>query len=268
MILNIMLYYLFIIFIIFIIYYWFLGQYVYKDKYKFKEILLIPDIPKTIIQTYFNKSKIPDKVYKNINKYAPAYKHIIYDDNDCIKFLYLFDQKFGNGQNKAVKTYNKLKGAHKADLFRYCYLYMNGGIYLDIKTELIKPIDQIFNKNNTLYTCIGAYCGMYQGIIAVPPRNYLIGTLINHILSKSKIIIYIHYFIFCMFMKHQIKSHINNDISPRYYNIKNNFNVELFEEVLFDPIHCYDGPDRHGFCSFILSKGKPIIKTRYSDYPW
>ena len=33
------------------------------------------------------------------------------------------------------ETFRKLKGAHKADLFRYCYLYKFGGIYLDITKD-------------------------------------------------------------------------------------------------------------------------------------
>jgi hypothetical protein len=34
-------------------------------------------IPKVIIQTYNNKSKIQNKVYKNINKYASKYRYKI-----------------------------------------------------------------------------------------------------------------------------------------------------------------------------------------------
>ena len=37
-------------------------------------------IPKVIVSTYHDKSKIPSKVYENIKQYAPNYKHIIYND--------------------------------------------------------------------------------------------------------------------------------------------------------------------------------------------
>ena len=43
-------------------------------------------IPKVIISTYHDKTKIPSKVYENINQYAPDYKHIIYDDNEVVLF--------------------------------------------------------------------------------------------------------------------------------------------------------------------------------------
>ena len=97
-------------------------------------------IPKVIIQTYHNKNKIPEKVYQNIRKYSPGYQHIIFDDKECIQFL---EKEYGS---TLVSKFKKIKiGAHKSDLFRYCYLYKYGGIYLDIKTELIKPINFILS---------------------------------------------------------------------------------------------------------------------------
>ena len=59
--------------------------------------------------------------------------------------------------------------------FRYCYLYKFGGVYLDIKTELIMNIDDIFYKNNIeLYTVMNkTNKSIYQGIIASKPNNPL-----------------------------------------------------------------------------------------------
>ena len=92
-----------------------------------------------IFQTYHNKSAIPKKVYDNIKKYAPNYKHIITDDSENKKFIMKYYGK------KYRDAYNKLEnGAHKADLWRYLVLYKYGGIYMDIKTELLKSLDDIF----------------------------------------------------------------------------------------------------------------------------
>ena len=43
------------------------------------------------------------KVYENINKYGYDYKHIIYDDNECKKFLE------ENYEPKVLEKYLKLK---------------------------------------------------------------------------------------------------------------------------------------------------------------
>ena len=124
------------------------------------------NIPKIIYQTYHKKNKIPQKVYDNIKKYAPNYKHIIYDDQECITFLENhYNHEFSN-LFKAIKS-----GPHKADLIRYCLLYLTGGVYLDIKTELIKPIDEIFTTNNTYTVISSSKNHIYQGIIASKPKN-------------------------------------------------------------------------------------------------
>ena len=44
-------------------------------------------IPRKIYQTFYDKTLVPKKVYKNIKKYAPKYKHTIYGDQDCINFM-------------------------------------------------------------------------------------------------------------------------------------------------------------------------------------
>ena len=56
-----------------------------------------------IYQTYKNKDLIPQKVYDNIKKYAPEYKHIIYDDNECINFI---KENFGD---ELVDLFNNLQ---------------------------------------------------------------------------------------------------------------------------------------------------------------
>ena len=128
------------------------------------------EIPKVIIQTYHDKSKIPQKVYENIKKYAPNYKHIVFDDSQCIKFLKIY---YGN---KYVEKFNSFeKGAHKADLFRYCYLYKFGGIYIDIKTELVKNLDSIIQKNFNFYSVLSKNKNtVYQGIIITYKNNKFI----------------------------------------------------------------------------------------------
>ena len=231
----------------------------------------IPKIPKVIYQTYYDKSKIPIKVFKNISKYSRGYKHIIYDDNDCMNFL------IDNYPPIVLNTFKSLNlGAYKADLFRYCILYKYGGIYLDIKTELIQPIDKLFPKS-MLYTVIALNKKtIYQGIIATPPRNPIFKKLINHIITnvQNKSIKYTgrvkDYHIFTKYFFDEISGACQNEIRTGLnINKDNNINFYLFHEKCSrDKSECYDGLDRHNFCCNIYDKHKKIIKTRYSDYPW
>lgn len=226
------------------------------------------EIPKVIISTYHTKEYIPSKVFDNINKYAVDYEYIIFDDNDIIEFLRKYYKP------EVLETFNTLSmGAYKADLFRYCYLYEFGGIYLDIKTELIKDIDTIFNKKSiNLYTviCNSKEC-IHQGIIATVPKNPIFIDLINHILISVKTPINIknNYMIFTNYFYNKLKEiyGLEKLINGKMVSLK--LNTYLFnEECTINLNDCYDGLDRYGLCCYVYDNGEQIIKVRYSDYPW
>lgn len=221
-------------------------------------------IPKVIYQTYKNKDLIPQKVYDNIKKYAPEYKHIIYDDNECINFI---KENFGD---ELVDLFNKYTGAHKADIFRYLILYKNGGIYLDIKIELTKPLRDIFNDDIT-YTILSKYSSScMQGVIATPKNNPLFMRLIN-LMKNSFDEAQKNSLIFTYQIYSEIKKDIKKEIvNPGHNkNLVNNFDYYLFQEKCSrNSEDCYDGLDRYGSCCFIINKNEKIIKTRYADFPW
>jgi mannosyltransferase OCH1-like enzyme len=63
----------------------------------------------------------------------PEFRHHVFDDVDCLEFMRTnFDAKVLEAYESLIPT------AYKADLWRYCILYVCGGIYLDIK---FRPCD-------------------------------------------------------------------------------------------------------------------------------
>ena len=237
---------------------------VYKINYEtYQNYQDINYIPKIIISTYHNKSKIPQKVYNNISKYAKNYKHKIFDDKEIILFLKQ------NYPSNVLKSFYNLKGAHKADLFRYCYLYKYGGIYIDIKTELIENIDDTFNKRNVnLYTVLSMFKGtIYQGIIASVPNNPIFKELIDYIVQIQKPV---HiYFAFTIDFYNNLKKNSLNKIKKGYNQYKDGSNYYLFyEKCSTNKNDCLDGLDRYKRCCFVYDKEIRKIKIRYSDYPW
>lgn len=236
-------------------------------------------IPKTIFQTYMDKNKIPNKVNKNFEKYAKGYKRIVYNDNEALKFLHDNFGKIFFNKFKSMKL-----GAHKADLLRYCYLYVNGGIYIDIKTELLVDLDTIIKeRKDRLYTVLcflnlntftNLFNTIYQGFIAVPPRNFFIKKIIYKYMYMSDSFINFNflgipfnYFTFC----EQFYKLIYNYTKKRFlkadvYKIKN-FSFELFQEIN----DCSNNKikDRYGYCVTIRDKNNRILMNcRYSDFPW
>ena len=218
-------------------------------------------IPLILWQTYVDKTKIPQKVLDSIKKCAPEYEHHILDDAESEVFIKKYFKPY------VLETFHILKGAHKADLIRYCLLYVYGGLYMDIKTELIKPLREIFTRNkNIMYTVIDLDVSIYQGIICSPPRNPFFLSLIRFMISHKKPPFY---HIFCKdFRNTMVLDLIDKKFHP---GLNRGYSMDyfLFKEKLVDPKECHDGTDRYGFCSFIHDEnGRKIFKTRTSDYPW
>lgn len=224
-------------------------------------------IPSNIYLTYRNRECIPSKVFKNFNNFAPKYNVIFYDDNQCLEFLK------NNYSSDVVNAYLRLKiKAHKADLFRYCILYKRGGIYFDIKTELLQPIDSFIN-NNYFYTCIcnSKKC-IYQGILATTKENPVLKSLIDDIVKKSfnKNIPY------QLFIKYFLKILTERCQSPIRSGLNKFIELKPFEQDLYlfqercsrNSLDCYDGLDWRKMCCYIYDQNRLIIKTRYADYPW
>ena len=134
--------------------------------------------------------KIPDKIKKVINiccnKLDTIYKY--FDDNMCREFIK------DNFNKKILQAYDLLiPTAFKADLFRYCILYLNGGIYGDLTQEVLynydinsKNVDMILVKDG--YVCNNNN-NIQVSFIATIPRNnllkYIINNICNNILKKD-----------------------------------------------------------------------------------
>ena len=217
-------------------------------------------IPKKIYQTYSSKYLVPSKVFDAIKKYAPEYNYYFFDDDNCVDFI------TSNFDISVINAYNNLENtAHKADLFRYCVLYVYGGIYLDIKTVLIKPLADIFN-GNYIYSSLSIVNNtIYQGIIATPPRKQFFLDLIEYIVNTKTID---NYHVFTNNFYTQVEKYINyKKILPGINKGKENF--YLFEEkCTANENDCIGGLDRYGRCCYMYDKDKKIFQVRYSDFPW
>lgn len=206
-----------------------------------------PQFPKVIYQTTKDKTRIPPKVYDQIKKYAPDYKHIVFDDEECVKFLTTY-----YGQQYAMRFKNLGHGAHKADLFRYCLLYRQGGIYLDIKTELMRPLDGIFKDRTKIYSVMQFdRAGIYQGILASPANHGLFLELIEYVMSHGPS----HYHEYTQDFYKRVQHYPQEDF------------ILFQEECDHDGEEC-GGLDRYGLCCNVYQNNQKIIKTRFNDYPW
>lgn len=238
-------------------------------------------IPKIIHCTHVNSECIPQKVWDNLQKYATDYQIRFYSDKDCIAFLRKeFDERF-------VDVFKSLKrGAHKADFFRYCALYVHGGVYLDIKSVPKIPLAEMFDHdaNRRLYTCIsarvpnklvkilrkgiGLACGdIYQGIIASYPKNTFFIDLIADFFVTHKPQYRYHTFTY-KFYQHLSKFIDGKVIQGLSPCCNGNDTVYLFQEKN-EKMEDHEIADCRGGCYNIFDhSGKWVMKSRYSDFPW
>ena len=126
-------------------------------------------LPRLVWLTWREKALIPQKVRRDLQRFAKGYDVRIFEDSECEPFVQKHCGEEAAGRYRALQT-----PAHRADLWRYCALWSQGGIYLDIKTWLVQPLSTIFAMNNTGYTVLAAppltKC-IYQGIMAAPPKD-------------------------------------------------------------------------------------------------
>jgi mannosyltransferase OCH1-like enzyme len=91
-------------------------------------------IPLNIFMCW-NTKNLPPKMNKNINKIKeenPDFNIYVFDDKECRNMIEKYFVK------DVLDAFDSLiPGAYKADLWRYCALYLYGGIYQDIKLESI-----------------------------------------------------------------------------------------------------------------------------------
>lgn len=226
-------------------------------------------IPRNLFQTYKSKEKIPSIVFENILKFAPEYKYYFFNDYQCRDFL------FHHFIPEVLYKFDELKGAHKADLFRYCILYIFGGVYLDIKTILIKPLKNIFEhdiESNSFYSVLSINDGsIYQGILAVKPLSEIMLHSINFILNTSYKETVKKYIIFTDFLYSDLKTMCENNLLKQGKNIfKNKEKFYLFREKCCNSTTCpLKKKDRYGLsCNIVDSENNLIFKTRFADFPW
>ncbi len=118
-----------------------------NDSYV-RSIIFKPQIPKIIHQTFYTKN-LPAELKKNIDNIKsqnPDWAHNLYDDTDIENYIKLnFPELL-----KFYLLINPIYGAAKADFFRYLVIYKEGGVYLDIKSGVSKPLNEIIKQNDSL----------------------------------------------------------------------------------------------------------------------
>ena len=140
-------------------------------------------IPLNIFQTWHSKN-LPPIMAKNvefIKQSNPVFNYMLFDDDDCREFI---KKHFKVEVLNAFDTL--IPGAYRADLWRYCVLYINGGIYLDIKYMPINGFKFITLTEKEHWVLDIDNNGIYNALIVAKPGNDILLQAINNIVSNVK----------------------------------------------------------------------------------
>jgi hypothetical protein len=134
--------------------------------------MAIQRIPKLFFQT--SKELLEPYVAKMIkSKLSDDWNYLHFLDHDIIHFMIANPLKeFPD----AISKFNEIKkGEHKADFFRYYFLYVNGGVFMDSDAMIYEPIDTIVKDYRFFSVASKIMPGtIFQGVIGAEPRNPLI----------------------------------------------------------------------------------------------
>ena len=173
-------------------------------------------IPLKIYQTWHSK-ELPPIMNNCINelKYLnPEFEHYLYDDTECQEFI---KQHF---PECVINAYNKLiPQAFKSDLFRYCVLYINGGIYLDVKFRCVNGFKLIYLTENEYFVRDLDKFGVYNALICCKPGNIVLFNAINNIVYNVENNFY-GYRDLCVTVPNLLSKFFTNEQ-------KNNFKLEM-----------------------------------------
>ena len=219
------------------------------------------NIPKKIFMTW-SSHELSNTMYNNVQLWVeknPDWELHLYDDQECIELIE------SNFDQDVLDTYNNLfPTAYKADLFRYCLLYIYGGVYTDVKMVPLEPLSEIITKDidflsakDRLFDRFEFDGYIFQAFLCAKPKHQFFKQAIKMIVENS-----------------QTGYYGNDPLCPtgpgllgRAINICCNKSKTSKIEL---GIHCINNFNfellKHGDSAIVDNNNKQLILDRYSDY--
>ena len=232
-------------------------------------------VPRIVHISWTLRDAVPEKVWHNLAAFASnGFEIRFYSDNDCAEFMVGLDDA-----GKIGRLYASIeKGAHKADAFRYAILYKYGGVWLDIKTVLLHPLETFIDLTMPFTTVFTAQSKLiYEGILACAPKMAVMAQCLADSLTfgaedqRGKDYASNLRFLTTL-LTHQLSArHGTRDGAINMLRIGRNLGVRFDFDLCVEVVkEGKDGnKDRYGLDTNIFdADGRHVVKTRYNDFPW
>ena len=134
--------------------------------------------------TCWHTKDLPPLMKQNYDQLVlqnPEFNCHVYDENECRLFIQT------NFDLDILKSYNSLiPCSYKSDLWRFCVLYINGGIYMDIKYKCVNNFKLIELTEKEYFVRDRPINTTYTALIVVKPQNPIMLKCINKIVKNVK----------------------------------------------------------------------------------
>lgn len=146
-----------------------------------------PEIPMIIFQSWHSQH-LPPKMFRCVEKLKrenPEFLYFLFDDDACRE---LIKQHF---HKSVLGAFDRLlPGQYKCDLWKYCVLYVYGGVYLDMKYQCANGfrLHDVVDKEYMVLERPGFWSnntyGIYNGFMVSKPHNPLLMRCINQVVRN------------------------------------------------------------------------------------
>lgn len=151
-------------------------------------------VPHKVFQTWITHNLRPGmhRTVQHNHATNPEFDFYLFDNAECRDYIET------NFEPSVLKAYDSLApGAYKADLWRLCVLYKEGGVYLDIKLKITEPLvkflEPVASKQGPIFVKdkwqpVDGGIAPYQAVLAGPPGVPLfrqaIETIVRNVESR------------------------------------------------------------------------------------
>ena len=142
-----------------------------------------------ILHEFWHSRRTPKIMAEVIQKQIqmnPEFDTYIYSEKEAIAFL---KQHFDADVLRAYMGFKPT--AYRSDLFRYCVLYIHGGVYMDTKMDFTVPLKELIVSPELLVLKPNIkWCGDGRGVnntfLITPPKSTILRTAIDEIVKGYK----------------------------------------------------------------------------------
>ena len=197
-------------------------------------------IPKIVITIWIGGgAPVPTQIFDRLMVMSPGFKHVHIDDAVAERML--------KRQPRHVRdVYDAMhENKYRADLLRFLYLRDHGGYYVDIDTELVRPLNVFVRHENVqLYSvlCLARDRNMCIGTIFATPKHPIIDRILGRMLEIGNKFKHTTTSPWTDHPTHvayaAIAQHIDADddshLSAGVYKLKTGGNIQLDQEITHD----------------------------------